>query len=126
MRQIAVCFLVKNDQVLLLKVHYPDGKEIWNGVSGWVEDGETPEQGIIREIKEEIGVYVKEDDLRISYRPKNWETPSTVFITSKWQGEAKCGEESIREIKWFNFNEIPYDQMIEDNKNWLPKMLDAK
>lgn len=54
MRQTAACFLIKENKVLLLRVHYPDGHEIWNGGAGWVEEGETPEQGIIREIKEEI------------------------------------------------------------------------
>ena len=31
----------------------------------------------------------------------------------------------IKEVRWFNFNEIPFDKMIADNKEWLPKILDA-
>lgn len=122
MRQIAVCFLIKNGKVLLLRVHYSEGNEIWNGVSGWVEEDETPEQGIIREIKEEIGVDVKEEDLKRSYET-NGKIPFTAFTVSKWRGKPKCGEESIREVKGFNFNEISYEQMIADNKDWLPKIL---
>lgn len=123
MRQTAVCFLIKDSQVLLLRVHYPDGHEIWNGVGGWIEEGETPEQGIIRELKEEIGVDVKEEDLERGYETLWEKTPFTAFTTSKWQNEPKSGEESILEVKWFNFDEVPYDQMMEDNKKWLPKML---
>ncbi len=122
MRQTAACFLIKNNQVLLLKIHYPDGRVIWNGVAGWVEEGETPEQGIIREIKEEIGIEVKEEDLKKGYETKD-EIPFTTFTTSKWQGNPICGEESIKEVKWFNFKDIPFNQMMKDNKDWLPKML---
>ena len=123
MRKIAVCYLIKDHQVLLIRVHYPDGKEIWNGVSGWVEDGETPEQGIIREIKEEIGVNVKEEDLRLAFQPKSWEAPAAIFTTLKWQGKPKSGEKSIREVRWFNFEEVPFNEMIEDNEDWLPRIL---
>lgn len=125
MRQTVACFIIRNNQVLLLKVHYPDGKEIWNGVAGWVEENETREQGITREIKEEISVVVEEGDLKKGYESVSENTPFTAFTVSKWEGEPKCNEESIREVKWFNFNEIPFDQMIVDNKEWLPKILGA-
>jgi|SRR3989344_7520589 len=123
MRQTAVCFLIKNNQVLLLRVQYPDGHEIWNGSGGWVEEGETVEQGIIREIKEEIQIDVNKEDLKKEYEYLYGDIPFTAFTITKWTGEPKANERSIKEIEWFNFNEIPYDQMIEDNKEWLPKIL---
>ncbi|OGE64499.1 hypothetical protein A3J13_02650 [Candidatus Daviesbacteria bacterium RIFCSPLOWO2_02_FULL_36_8] len=124
MRQTAACFLIKDNQVLLLRVHYPDGHEIWNGVGGWIEEGETIEDGIIREIKEEIQVDVKIEDLKKGYEYLYDGIPFTAFTTLIWEGELKANERSIKEIKWFNFDEIPYDQMISDNKEWLPKILD--
>ena len=124
MRQTAACFLIKDNQVLLLRVHYPDGHEIWNGVGGWIEEGETIEDGIISEIKEEIQVDVKIEDLKKGYEYLYDGIPFTAFTTLIWEGELKANERSIKEIKWFNFDEIPYDQMISDNKEWLPKILD--
>lgn len=125
MRQAAACFLIKNNQVLLLRVHYPDGHEIWNGAAGWVEEGETIEEGITREIKEEIQVDVKKEDLKKEYEYSYNGIPFTAYTIKNWIGEPEANERSIKEVRWFNFNEIPYDQMIEDNKNWLPKILGA-
>lgn len=119
MRQTAVCFLIRENKV----VHYPNGHEIWNGAGGWVEEGETFEQGVIREIREEIGVEVSKEDLKKGYEYLYDGIPFTAFTVSKWEGEPKCNEESIREIKWFIFKEISFDQMIADNKDWLPKVL---
>lgn len=123
MRQKAVCFLVKDTEVLLLRIRYPDGHEIWNGVGGWVEDGERVEQGIAREVREEIGVDLKEEDLKRGYESKSEGFPITAFTVTRWEGESRCAEESIRELKWFKFDEVPFDQMIEGNIECLPKML---
>lgn len=78
---------------------------------------------MLRELSEEIGVDVKEKDLNIGYQPKDVDTPFTAFTVSKWQGEPKSAEESIREVRWFNFDELPFEQMIEENKDWLPSIL---
>lgn len=60
MREVASCALVRDGKVLLLHrpgiCHSYPGK--WSLVAGKVEEGETPEQAAVREIKEETGIAV--------------------------------------------------------------------
>jgi hypothetical protein len=44
-----------------------------------------------------------------------------LFLVKKWKGEPKESEEMAP--KWFKFNEIPYDQMWDDDKFCLPHIL---
>ena len=36
-----------------------DNQGFWAGVGGWIENGETPEEAIVREVREELGVESK-------------------------------------------------------------------
>jgi 8-oxo-dGTP pyrophosphatase MutT (NUDIX family)/GNAT superfamily N-acetyltransferase len=50
-----LCFLLHEDEVLLLLRKFPPNQGLWNGVGGHIEPGETPSQSIIREVAEETG-----------------------------------------------------------------------
>ena len=55
---VAACALVDTDGRVLL-AQRPEGKQLaglWEFPGGKVEPGETPEQCLIRELKEEIGI----------------------------------------------------------------------
>lgn len=42
----------------------------------------------------------------------------------EWIGEPKESEEMMP--KWFDFKEIPFENMWSDDKIWLPKVLEGK
>ncbi len=50
-----LCFLTRDDQVLLLKRRRPPNQGLWNGVGGHLEPGETPLAACLREVREETG-----------------------------------------------------------------------
>lgn len=50
-----LCFLIYQDQVLMIHRRFPPNQGLWNGVGGHIEPGETPRQAVIREVKEETG-----------------------------------------------------------------------
>ena len=50
---IAVSAVIVQEGKLLL-VRDPQG--FWAGVGGWIDEGETPEEAILREVREELGV----------------------------------------------------------------------
>jgi len=122
-RKGILCFLKKDNQILLIKVDFGD-KLVWNGISGFIDEKETNQEAAIREVNEELGIIV--DKKSLTYKGNHIISDQLnldIFIASQWQGNPKPQEESIKEIQWFEINNLPYHQMFEDNKDWLPKFL---
>ena len=55
-----LCFLLHQDQVLMLHRNFPPNQGLWNGVGGHIDPGETPKQAVIREVKEETGYDIED------------------------------------------------------------------
>jgi ADP-ribose pyrophosphatase YjhB (NUDIX family) len=45
-----------DDEVLLARFVFPNGVEVWALPGGGLEEGETPEEGLRRELREELGL----------------------------------------------------------------------
>ncbi len=54
--------IVRDGEVLLVR----DNHGFWAGVGGWIEAGEHPEQALLREVSEELGV---EGEVTRAFRP---------------------------------------------------------
>ncbi|KAF9364203.1 Nudix (Nucleoside diphosphate linked moiety X)-type motif 1 [Mortierella sp. NVP85] len=103
------------------------GAHLWNGFGGKVEPGETPQQGAIRELEEEAGITVKPENLQkaglllflFENDPVGLETH--VYKAETYEGQIReCDE---MRPQWFDFADIPFDQMWEDDRIWLPVLL---
>lgn len=57
--RFTVCFLTRNEEVLLLLRNKPPNKGLWNGVGGHIEPGESPYQSCLREVEEETGYHLE-------------------------------------------------------------------
>jgi 8-oxo-dGTP diphosphatase len=53
-----LCFLICDDEVLMLFRSKPPNQDLWNGVGGHIETGETPFNSCIREVAEETGISI--------------------------------------------------------------------
>lgn len=129
-RTLVLLFNEKN-QILLWKKKYWLGKWYWNGFWWKIESWETIEQAAIRELEEESWIIIQENNLELRAILKfNWlHNPSQnydgiVYIAKYNENDFVETEEMIPQ--WWNIDEIPYEQMWEDDKYRFPLLLEWK
>jgi 8-oxo-dGTP diphosphatase len=82
---------------------------VWKTVGGRTEPGESPEQTMIREVFEEIGVRPIQfrrlaDRLEDSF---GYPARIAVFVVTAWEGEpANVASEEHSELRWFSAAEL--------------------
>lgn len=101
---VAACALVDTDNRVLL-ARRPEGKALaglWEFPGGKVEAGETPEETVIRELREEIGVETKVECLApLTFASHTYETfhlLMPLFVCRRFQGIPVAREGQV--LKW--------------------------
>ena len=125
----SLCFLTRKDEILLGLKKQGFGAGNWVGIGGKQEENESIEETAVREAEEEVSItprYLRKVGHLEFYfpradHPENWNQQATIFQTSSWTGSEKETEEILP--KWFSTNAIPYDQMWDDARFWLPKLI---
>jgi len=124
--------LLNDNKILLLRrfnTGFEDGN--YSMIAGNVDPGESFTQSIIREAKEEAGILLQPEDLKVihvmhrkSNTSENNERVDVFFIADKWQGQIINKEPNkCDDLAWFDLdritkNVIPYiNQVIERIKN---------
>lgn len=126
MKKGTVCFLVKEEEVLLILIEYSPNNRKWTGIGGIVDEGESLEDTIIREAQEESYLQIEKNSLREVAELNYDNLQLYVFLSDEWSGELKAKESSLKEFRWFHKKKLPFSEMHEDNDKWLPQVLDGK
>lgn len=107
---VAACALVDIDGRILL-ARRPAGKPmagLWEFPGGKVEAGERPEQTLIRELKEELGIVVNEACLApltfASHRYPDFHLLMPLYICRRWEGTATALEG--QQLAWVRVNRL--------------------
>ncbi|MFC1802523.1 8-oxo-dGTP diphosphatase [Thermoproteota archaeon] len=125
-----ICEIIQNDKILLqLKKAGRFGEGKWNGPGGKIRLNETPLEGVIREVKEETGLNILNPVLNGSINFYFGETPEPdwttyIYLVTEFTGRLQASDEG--DLRWFRFEDIPYNSMWEDDKHWLPAFLEGK
>ncbi|MBS3123163.1 NUDIX domain-containing protein, partial [Candidatus Woesearchaeota archaeon] len=98
---------------------------------GKIGEQETIEEAALREFYEEANITIQPKNLSkvaelyftFSAKPE-WNQTVYVFIAKKWQGNPKESEEMSP--AWYKYEDIPFSQMWQDDKYWLPLLLQGK
>lgn len=106
------------------------GKNTWNGYGGKLQEDEDILDCAVRELKEESNLNIRKDKLNYlgvviyddNHNMINHDRRIVhIFNASNVDGEPVETEEM--RPQWFDFQNIPYDDMWPDSKFWLPLIL---
>lgn len=125
-----LCHVFSHGSLLLIRKSkglFGEGR--WNAPGGKLKPGEGIEGCAIREVLEETGLEVRalepHGELKFHFGPRrdpDWIVH--VFSTRSFSGSLRSGPEG--EVRWFGLHEIPYDEMWEDDRYWLPLVFRGK
>ena len=119
-------FIVKNNQLLLIRKKRGLGAGKINAPGGRLEPGEQPIEGAIREVQEELCI----TPTHLTYAGENsfqfvdgYSIHVHVFKALDYKGQPTETEEALP--IWISKTNIPYDEMWEDDKLWVPLLLEG-
>ncbi|MEX1236678.1 MAG: NAD(+) diphosphatase [Pseudomonadales bacterium] len=101
-----IVLIHKGNQVLLARNHrFPEG--MYSTLAGFVEPGESVEETLVREVKEEVGVIVTNLEYQGS---QSWPFPNSLmlgFLAEYQSGELVLQEDEIADAAWFDCTDLP-------------------
>ncbi|MDK9580759.1 DNA (cytosine-5-)-methyltransferase [Sneathia sanguinegens] len=124
-----VCYIEKDDEILMLyrnKKKNDINKGKWLGVGGHIEEGESPYECVVREIKEETGLEVKKVRARgfITFIYDGNVDYIHVFSTTEFSGELiECDE---GDLKWIKREDILNLNIWESDRYLLSKIVNKE
>lgn len=130
MKLTTLCYIEKENQVLMLhrnsKKNDPN-EDKWIGVGGKFEDKESPEECMLREVKEETGLELEQYQYRglITFVSDEWETEYMhLFTADGWKGEIKdCNEGTL---EWIDRDKIFDLNLWEGDRIFLKYLMEDK
>ena len=119
-----LCFIQSGDQVMLIHKKTGLGKGKVNAPGGRIEPLESPENAAIRETTEEIGLVPSNLDKRgelFFLFVDGYSLHATVYFADQYTGTPV--ETFEADPFWCAIEDLPYEEMWEDDIHWLPLAL---
>jgi 8-oxo-dGTP diphosphatase len=125
---VVACALVDADKRVLI-AQRPEGKAmagLWEFPGGKMEAGERPEQTLIRELREEIGITVGEPCLApltfASHAYDNFHLLMPLYICRRWNGDVVAREGQT--LAWVRANKLRDYPMPPADIPLIPPLID--
>ncbi len=122
MEETTLAYLRKGNETLFLhrtrkRNDVNAGK--WIGVGGHIEKGESPEECVRREVKEETGLLVLDAKKRgvVHFISDDWEEIMHLYTVDDFRGEMRECDEG--ELKWIPNEKIPLLEKWEGDRIFL-------
>jgi len=120
-------FVREGDEVLLIRKLRGIGAGKINAPGGKIDPGETPRESAIRETEEELHVTPVNPRKMGELFFAMTDLPDIfchVYVASEYEGKAVETAEAIP--IWTHRFKIPFDSMWEDDRHWVPRMLEGE
>ena len=106
---LAPCIIVlisKGERILLAR-HVQHISDLYTCIAGFIEAGESAEEAVIREVREEVGLTVK--DIRYC-GSQDWPYPNQLMLAFRAEyvsGDITVQKEELSEAAWFTRDALP-------------------
>lgn len=117
--------IVKDGRVLLVKRGVEPFKGYWDIPGGFLDAGEHPLDGMLREVREELGLEVRVTELLGIYMDRyaiesDYEifTLNHYYIAEPVAGELRAADD-VSEFRWFALDELAEQMAFEHEKTVL-------
>ena len=125
---VVACALVDADRRVLI-AQRPEGKQLaglWEFPGGKLDPGERPEAALIRELKEELGIDVKEACLAplsfASYAYPDLHLLMPLYVCRRWEGAVASREGQA--LKWVPPTKLRDYPMPPADEPLIPMLID--
>ena len=125
---VAACALIDADRRVLI-AQRPDGKPmagLWEFPGGKVEQGETPEESLIRELEEELGIITQVPCLApltfASHAYEDFHLLMPLYICRRYEGIARGLEGQA--LKWVRTRDLRDYPMPAADEPLIPFLVD--
>lgn len=128
MKMTTLCYIENNDCYLMLhrtKKKKDVNKDKWIGVGGHAEGNETPQECLLREVKEETGLSLTSYKFRglITFISDEYEAEMMCLFTADgYTGELITCDEG--ELEWVKKSEVPQLPTWEGDAQFLKLLLE--
>ncbi|MBI5031980.1 MAG: NUDIX domain-containing protein [Chloroflexi bacterium] len=116
-RPCAGALIVKQNHVLLVRRAVEPAKKLWDLPGGFLEPGEHPLEGMLREVKEETGLDVRVIGLlgvymdRYQFKGEDFFTLNHYYIVEPSGGTLRA-DDDVDAFEWFDLDHLPDDNAI--------------
>ena len=126
MDKTVLCYIEKDHQYLMLyrnKKANDLNDNKWIGIGGHLEKGETKEQALVREVKEETGLILNSFNYRgdIIFKNDDYEEIMYLYTSSDFSGELIPCDEG--ELHWIDKDKVLELNLWEGDRYFLPKLI---
>lgn len=117
-RIIAGAVVEHEGKILLCRRAIYPQKGKWTIPAGYLEQGEAPDEGAVREAYEEATAMIEVRDLLAIYAVKHISQVHMMYRARLASPDVKPGYESL-EVRLFDWDEIPYDDLAFPSVHWV-------
>lgn len=128
LRLTTICYIEKDEKYLMLyrtKKENDQSHDKWLGVGGKFEENESPNECVVREVKEETGLTLLSYKLRgvMTFVSDIWETEYMfIYTADRFEGElTECSE---GELLWVEKSKVPDLNLWEGDILFLKKLME--
>ena len=109
---VVAAIIKKDNKILATQRGYGEFEGLWEFPGGKIEEGETKEEALIREIKEELNADIKDDEFALDLE---WQYPNFYLYMSCFMCSLESDIELLEHMgaKWLSLDDLDSVEWIE-------------